>query len=322
MLKQEPLISVVTPVYNGETYLSECIESVLAQTYKNWEYVIVNNCSTDRTLDIAEAYTEKDARIRVYTNKSFLQLIPNWNHALQQISPSSKYCKVVHADDWLFPDCIRQMVEIMVRNPSVGIVGAYRIDGNRINMDDLLYPKQIFTGREICRRRLFGGRDVFGSPTSLLIRSDLVRGHEKFYNEQNFHADTEVCFDLLRNVDYGFVHQVLTYTRRHCATETSSTRTLATHTLSHMLNMIKYGPFYLDDEEFSRQFKVARKRYYRSLAHHILKLDKNKYKNAVKELWEYHKEALVNHEQQISLTRLLISMIANLYNKGLNLLKI
>ena len=53
-LPKEPLVSVVTPVYNGEKYLEECIESVLNQTYKNWEYIILNNCSTDRTLEIAE----------------------------------------------------------------------------------------------------------------------------------------------------------------------------------------------------------------------------------------------------------------------------
>ena len=55
-----PLVSIVTPVYNGEAYLEECIESVLAQTYTHWEYIIVNNCSTDNTLDIARRYESKD----------------------------------------------------------------------------------------------------------------------------------------------------------------------------------------------------------------------------------------------------------------------
>jgi glycosyltransferase involved in cell wall biosynthesis len=49
-----PLVSILTPVYNGEKYLAECIRSVLAQTYQNWEYTIVNNCSTDKTLEIAK----------------------------------------------------------------------------------------------------------------------------------------------------------------------------------------------------------------------------------------------------------------------------
>ncbi|MGN6463049.1 MAG: glycosyltransferase family 2 protein [Pseudolabrys sp.] len=52
--QQEPLVSLVTPVYNGETYLRDCIESALSQTYKNFEYIIINNCSNDGTLAIAE----------------------------------------------------------------------------------------------------------------------------------------------------------------------------------------------------------------------------------------------------------------------------
>ena len=69
-----PLVSVVTPVYNGAAYLSECIESVLAQTYTNWEYIIVNNCSTDRTRDIASHYAQQDTRIRLHNNDDFLSL--------------------------------------------------------------------------------------------------------------------------------------------------------------------------------------------------------------------------------------------------------
>ena len=68
---EQPLVSVLTPVYNGEAYVRECIESVIAQTYTNWEYIIVNNCSRDRTLELASEYT-RDPRIRVETNPSFL----------------------------------------------------------------------------------------------------------------------------------------------------------------------------------------------------------------------------------------------------------
>ena len=71
----EPLVSVVTPVYNGEHCLRACIESVLAQTYSNWDYTIVNNCSADRTLDIAHEYAARDSRIRVCTNDSFVRVI-------------------------------------------------------------------------------------------------------------------------------------------------------------------------------------------------------------------------------------------------------
>ena len=65
----QPFVSIVTPVYNAEKYLSQCIESVLNQTYQNWEYVIVNNCSSDKSLKIAEDFAGKESRIRICDNK-------------------------------------------------------------------------------------------------------------------------------------------------------------------------------------------------------------------------------------------------------------
>ncbi len=106
-----PLVSVVTPVYNCEKYLAECIESVVAQTYEHWEYLIVNNCSSDRSLEIVQKFAKTDQRIRIHDNKEHLGLLQNWNHALRQISPESKYCKVIHADDWLYKDCIARTDE-------------------------------------------------------------------------------------------------------------------------------------------------------------------------------------------------------------------
>jgi len=108
----QPLVTVLTPLYNGEKYLAECIESVLNQTYLHWNYVIVNNCSTDGSLAIAASYAAKDRRIRIHNNEKLVGRNANHNIAFRQISPESKYCKVVHADDWLFPDCIARMVNV------------------------------------------------------------------------------------------------------------------------------------------------------------------------------------------------------------------
>ncbi|HEY7681550.1 MAG TPA: glycosyltransferase family A protein, partial [Gemmatimonadales bacterium] len=102
----EPLVSVVTPFYNAEPYLAECIESILGQNYRNFEHVLVNNCSTDRSAEKAQAYAERDARIRLVHNTTFLTQVQNLNHAVAQISPDSVYCKIVLADDFLFPTCL------------------------------------------------------------------------------------------------------------------------------------------------------------------------------------------------------------------------
>ena len=115
MEKVEPLlVSVLTPVFNGENFLSECIESVIKQTYQNWEYVIVNNCSTDRTLEIAQHYSSIDSRIRIHNNDTFVDVITNHNIAFSQISAHSNFCKIVQADDWLFPECLEESLTMNV----------------------------------------------------------------------------------------------------------------------------------------------------------------------------------------------------------------
>ena len=89
---QPPLVSIITPVYNGEAYLRECIESVLRQTYQNWEYIIVNNQSEDATLTIAEECIRGEPRIRVITNKEFVGQVANQNIGIRQMSSASEFC--------------------------------------------------------------------------------------------------------------------------------------------------------------------------------------------------------------------------------------
>jgi len=197
--KSEPLVSIITPVYNGERYIEDCIKSVLSQSYQNWEYTIVNNCSKDNTQKIVEYYAKKDSRIKVHNNKNFLSMIDNFNHSMSFVSDHSKYCKVLHADDMLFADCITEMVAVAERYPSVGIVGSYVLEGVRVKCDGLPYQSPITSGRDICRFTLLdsspvsGGFYVFGSPTSLLIRSDLVKSRNPFYNKRYFQVvDQEV----------------------------------------------------------------------------------------------------------------------------------
>src|SRR5205823_5414622 len=139
----------------------------------------------------------------------------NQNIAFRQIYPESKYCKMVHADDWLFPECIAQMVDVAETDSTVGIVGAYGLNGSRVSWHGLPYTSTVVPGAEICRRTLLENLYVFGTPTSLLFRSDLIGSREKFYNESNIHADKEACFDLMQNANFGLVHQVLTFTRQH-----------------------------------------------------------------------------------------------------------
>src|SRR5437879_13872085 len=151
MSTSEPFISVVTPVYTCDPYIAECIESVVNQTYRNFENLIVNNCSKDNTLEIAQSYAKKVHRIRVSDNAEFLGVIGNHNNAFNQMSPDSKYCKVVSGDDWLFPDCLTQMVELAEAHPSVGIVGCYSIEGKRVPFQCLHFSVKVVIDLDINR---------------------------------------------------------------------------------------------------------------------------------------------------------------------------
>ena len=199
----QPLVSVLTPVYNGELYLAECIESVLAQTYENWTYTIVNNCSRDRTLEIAEAYAAKDKRVRVHSDGVFLPIMANHNRAFGLVSTDAKYVKVVSADDWILPEFIARMVEFAEANPSVGLVGSYQLAGGGdewyVRNGGLSFSRLAISGREACRLHLLGRTDAFGTPTSSLYRADIVRRTANFFPNETTEADRTACFECVRD---------------------------------------------------------------------------------------------------------------------------
>ena len=297
-LSSQPLVSVVTPVYNGDKFLAQCIESVFAQTYKNWEYIIVNNCSEDRSLEIAQGYAKKDPRLRVYNNKQFLPVIENSNHTLRQISVKSKYCKILHADDWLFPQCIELMVGIAEANPSCGLVGSYGLWGKRVVCDKLPYPTEFISGAELCRRTLLGEFYLFLSPTSLLIRSEIIRKRDDFYVGSGLHADIKAYYEILRDSDFCFVHQVLTFIRKHKDSQTSTVSAKFSRIiLSNLDLLIKYGPVYLSSREYKSRLKEKISEYYSFLA-------KSLFQFREKEFWNYHKKTLTEIGHPFSIAKL------------------
>ena len=263
----EPLVTIVTPVYNGAEFLEQCIRSVLAQTYRNWEYVIVDNCSTDETPAIIARFARDEPRIRTYRNETLVSAMANHHVGFTKMSPESRYCKVVHADDWIFPECVAKMVAVAEAHPTVGVVGSYRLEEDVVTLDGLPFPDTWFSGREICRRTLLGEFYVFGTPTSLLLRSDLIRARMPVYDEERYpnHFDTAACYELLRRTDFGFVHQVLTYTRRDGAVRTSAAERIGSSCPEHLMMLQQYGPIYLERRELETLLEEKTRKYYRLL---------------------------------------------------------
>lgn len=281
MSSTRPLVSVVTPVHNGEPYIAECVESVLAQTYDHLEYIVVDNCSTDATPDIVRRYAERDPRLRLVQPAEFVGPDPNANRALREISPDSSYTKVVHADDLIFPECLERMVGLAAAHSSVGVVAAYRLEGCRVTLDGLPLELTVVPGREICRSQLLGRPwgYLFGSPSSVLYRSDLVRSRPEFYALDNpFQSDQEACLLLLQESDFGFVHQVLTYTRRHEGADSTYYERVGAEEPGQLRLLVKYGPIFLRQDELERRLAARALAYVAMLARHPARLRRREFR--------------------------------------------
>lgn len=281
----QPLVSILTPVYNGEAFLAECIESVLSQTYRHWEYVIVNNCSTDRTLEIAQSYAARDARIRVVCNTEFVNADANHNNAFRQISAQSRYTKVVSADDWLHADCVEKMVAAALARPSVGLVGCYQRSGPRVLWSTMPAGLEFLAGREAARMALLKGIHIFGPPTACLYRSDLVRKRPSFFPHTRPHADTSVCYECMRDTDFGFVHEILCEERLHVGQQSSKLAGLLAGDLAYIEDLLVYGPVFLAEDELRARQQELLDGYYARLGRSLLRAKGVRF-------WEYQKDRL------------------------------
>jgi glycosyltransferase involved in cell wall biosynthesis len=286
-MDRQPFVSIVTPVYNGVAYLAEAIESVLDQTYSNWEYIIVNNCSTDGSLQVAQAYARSDPRIKVTTNEFFVNAEENHNNAFRQISPEAQYCKALSADDRLLPHCLETMVRFAIAHPNVGIIGSYQQSGSGVKWKGLPENVSVLSGRDACRLGLLQDIHVFGNPTNTLYRADLLRRTNSFFPHDEPHADTSACYAHLHDCDFGFIHEVLSIERIHQGQISFRANQIHAGTTALLDILIHYGPRYLSPDEFQIRLEQSMKIYYRWLGGCLLKFKGRNF-------WRYHHSKLEN----------------------------
>jgi glycosyltransferase involved in cell wall biosynthesis len=261
-MNEEPLVSIVTPVYNGEEFLTECIESVLAQTYTNWDYSIVDNASTDATADISSRYAALDSRIRHLRFDEFVDATASYNRAFDAISPESEFCKVLGADDWLYPECLERMVEAASVSNTVGIVSAYQLwDHQRIHLHGLPYGSTFAKGSEILRGTLTGAFDVTGGPSATMIRSAFLRERRPFYQSGFRHEDTEAAFWLLSRHDFAFVHQVLTFRREQAGARITWSYNMNSNGPEVVVFLLRYGRLVLTEREYRTRLRQLLRAY-------------------------------------------------------------
>ena len=142
MKNKAPKVSVVLPVYNGERYLRESIESVIGQTFTDWELIIVDDCSTDNTLKIAQQFAESDSRIIVLHNKTNKKLPATLNVGFR--NAHGEYLTWTSDDNIAKPNWLSVLVNALDKNPGDMMVVAdmdyIDQDGNFITTASQRYP--------------------------------------------------------------------------------------------------------------------------------------------------------------------------------------
>jgi glycosyltransferase involved in cell wall biosynthesis len=118
----KPLISVVMPVYNNAQDVGLAIQSILDQTFNNFEFIIVDDGSSDGTLSVLRAYARCDSRIKIYTNKKNQQIARSLNRGV--FLASTDIIARMDADDISFPERLAKQYQFLKKHPKVGVVGA------------------------------------------------------------------------------------------------------------------------------------------------------------------------------------------------------
>lgn len=165
-----PLITVFTPNFNKDRFISETIESIINQDYSNFEYIIIDDCSTDNSWQIIQKYAKIDKRIIAYRNKKNLGIVKTRNKGFKYSSTESKYFAIIDSDDVALPNRLKIQVNFLETNPNYGLVGSniIIIDENSKIIGYRRYPSE---DKEI--RKVITRYDPFAQP-SIMLRKEVI----------------------------------------------------------------------------------------------------------------------------------------------------
>jgi glycosyltransferase involved in cell wall biosynthesis len=219
-MMEYPEVSVCIPAYNYGHYLPDAIESVLNQTFKDIELIVVDNCSSDDTPHIVALYSILDPRVKYFCNDTNIGLVGNLNRCLEHAR--GKYIKILCADDVLEPTCLEKSVDIMEQYKNVELVSVARW----MATEDLHPVKplgftdgfMVLDGPEAISRCLLYGNQI-GEPTAVLFRRKSAgRGFDARYKQID---DLEMWFRLLESGDLAHIPEPLCRIRQHGVQDTN-----------------------------------------------------------------------------------------------------
>lgn len=214
-IANNPLVTIITPAFNSASFIAEAIDSVICQTYKNWELLIVDDCSTDNTAEIATAYASKDKRIRVHAleSNSGLPAVPR-NYALK--IAKGKYLTFLDSDDLWLREKLEKQVFFMEKNSEVFLsYSNFFCKKNNIIFDKIQPDPKV-----MCRGRVF--RDLFLSDNFIPCLTVIFRNqnnHMKYLFDENpgFKAieDFDLWLRIAKDNNVDFIDEPLAIYRLH-----------------------------------------------------------------------------------------------------------
>lgn len=209
-----PLVSICIPTYNYAAFLGDAVASAVAQTCPDVEILIVDNCSTDATADVAASWVRRDRRVRYLRNDANVGMARNFNLALR--AAAGEYVKILCADDWLDARAIERSVAEIERHPGAALVTTGRLlAAARDRASGLVaYARTLraVRGADAIRRCLFG-TNYIGEPSATLFPRRLAaRGFDESYPHL---VDLEMWFHLLEQGSLVCIPEPLTCVRIH-----------------------------------------------------------------------------------------------------------
>ncbi len=197
-MSPDPKVSVSVPMYNGANHIGGCIESVLRQTYADFELVLVDDASSDDTVEIARSFD--DDRIRIIENPQRLGAEGNWNAALEH--SRGEYVKVLSHDDVIYERCLERQVAVLDGDPELVWVAVRRdiLDGeSRVLVRDR--GLKGLSGRiespEVFRTLIRSGTNIFGEGAAVLMRCDAAAAAGGFDGRRGYVIDLDLWTRLL-----------------------------------------------------------------------------------------------------------------------------
>ncbi|XDU63417.1 glycosyltransferase family 2 protein [Leptotrichia sp. HSP-536] len=195
-------VSIIVPMYNAEKFIGKTIESVLAQTYQNWEMLIMNDVSTDNSLAIVSVYAKKDERIKIVNTEKNVGVVKGRNFLIDLAS--GKYIAFLDADDYWHNKKLEKQIKFMKeKNASISCTEYTRVKENEEKINDVIIKENIFYN-DMLKNNYLG---------CLTVIYDAEKIGKRYFKELEKNEDYVLWLEIVKDVDiiYGLKENLAYY---------------------------------------------------------------------------------------------------------------